>query len=213
MPVDADLKAEIQEIVELVKTVPEPLQARTLELLLQDLLDQRSGKKRAQSKRDERLGEDEEEMQRKEKAPADTRKRGSEGLNVNTLPMRLKAFMKRTKVTEKQIERLFHVEGNQYEPIWTLKTTNFSKTQVQIALLQALQRALTSGEFSFDREEVKAECEKRNSLNKANFRANFQNSGKYFSGLEKEGLVSLTDEGMNALAELVTELAGASDGD
>jgi hypothetical protein len=43
---DATLKAEIQEIVELVKTVPEPLQVRMLELLLQDLLDRTSGRKR-----------------------------------------------------------------------------------------------------------------------------------------------------------------------
>jgi len=31
---------------------------------------------------------------------------------------------------------------------------------------------------------------------------------EYFTGLEKEGLVSLTDEGMTALAALVKELAG-----
>jgi hypothetical protein len=154
-----------------------------------------------------------EHLQSKEKDQADRRKRESEGLKLSTLPMRVKAFMKRTKVTDKQIERLFHIEGNQYEPIWTLKTTKFSKTQIHIALLQALQRALTSGEFSFDREEVREECTKRNSLDKTNFRANFQNNGKYFSGLEKDGLVSLTDEGMTALAALVTEVAGSSDGD
>ncbi|MGO8757212.1 MAG: hypothetical protein ACLQG3_03725 [Terracidiphilus sp.] len=207
------LKTEIQEIVELVKTIPEPLQLRTLELLLQDLLDRTSGRKHT-SGRAEKLDKDaEEQVQRQEKAPAGKRKRESEGLDPSTLPMRVKAFMKRTKVTVRQIERLFHIEDNQYEPIWALQTTKFSKTQVHIALLRALQRALTSGEFSFDREEVREECTKRNSLDKTNFRANFQNNAKYFSGLEKDGLVSLTDEGMNALASLVTELAGASDGD
>lgn len=211
---DNTLKAEIQEIVELVKTFPEPLQVRTLELLLQDLLDRTRGRKHL-SKRDEKLekAEAEEDLQNKEKVQTDKRKRGSEGLDPNTLPMRVKAFMKRTKVTDKQIERLFHIENNRYEPIWVLQTTKFAKTQVYIALLQALQRALTSGEFSFDRDEVRAECTNRNSLDKKNFTANFQNNAKYFSGLEKDGLVSLTDEGMTALASLVTELAGASDGD
>jgi hypothetical protein len=209
--VETALKNEIQEIVELVKTVPEPLQVRTLELLLQDLLDRASGRKRP-SKQEEELDANE-VHEGKVKIPAVRRKRESEGLNSSTLPMRVKAFMKRTKVTDEQIERLFHIEDNQYEPVWALKTTKFSKTQVHIALLQALQRALTSGEFSFDREEVREECTKRNSLDKTNFRANFQNNAKYFSGLEKDGLVSLTDEGMTALAALVTELAGASDDD
>jgi hypothetical protein len=206
---DAALKSEIQEIVELVKTVPESLQVRTLELLLQDLLDRTSGKKHT------RLDENEEESEKrdatKENEKGKNREHESNGLNPQTLPMRLKAFMKRTKVTDKQLERLFHIEGNQYEPIWTLKATKFSKAQVQIALLQSLQRALTSGEFSFDREEVRAECKKKNSYDNTNFKANFQNSGKYFSGLEKDGLVSLTDEGMAVLAALIVELAGEED--
>jgi len=42
---DATLKEEIQEIIELVKTVPEPLQLRILELLLQDTLNRAEGKK------------------------------------------------------------------------------------------------------------------------------------------------------------------------
>lgn len=208
---DTALKAEIQEIVELVKTVPEPLQVRTLELLLQDLLDRTSGQKRG-TRSDENLDESRVREQQKENKETH-QERESEGLNPNTLPMRVKAFMKRTKVTDKQFERLFHIENGHYEPIWVLSTTKFSKTQVNIALLRALQRALTSGEFSFDREEVREECRKRKSYDKANFKANFQNSGKYFSGLEKDGLVSLTDEGMTALAALVSELAGAKDGD
>lgn len=130
------LKTEIQEIVELVKTIPEPLQLRTLELLLQDLLDRTSGRKHT-SGRAEKLDKDaEEQVQRQEKAPAGKRKRESEGLDPSTLPMRVKAFMKRTKVTVRQIERLFHIEDNQYEPIWALQTTKFSKTQVHIALLR-----------------------------------------------------------------------------
>lgn len=93
-----------------------------------------------------------------------------------------------------------------------MKATKFSETQVQIAFLQSLQRALTSGEFSFDREEVRTECKKKSSYSKTNFKVNFQNNQKYFSGLDKEGLVSLTDEGMKALAKTVTELAGTGDG-
>src|ERR1035441_8666166 len=165
---DTSLKTEIQEIVELVKIVPEPLQLRAFEILLQDALDRLAGKKRIhqQDKEDEEL----------EEKPPKTRERESEGLDLNTLPMRVKAFMKRTKVTAPQIEKLFHIEGKQYEPSWTLKVTKFSKAQVQIALLQSLQRALTSGEFSFDREEVRTECKNKNSYDNTNFKVNFQNN-------------------------------------
>jgi len=209
--VDAALKAEIQEIVELVKTVPESLQVRTLELLLQDLLD-RTGEPKRPAKHNDENNEEDEPLPGKERTERRA-KSTSEGLNPGTLPMRLKAFMKRTQVTIGQIDRLFHVEGKQIEPIWTLKSTKFSKTQVEIALLQSLQRAITLGEFSFDRELVREECIKRGGYNKTNFVANFRNNGKYFSGLDKDGLVSLSDEGMTALAALVNDLAGVKDGD
>ena len=119
--------------------------------------------------------------------------------------------MKKHEITGSQLEKLFHIEGNQYEPIWSLKTTKFAVNQVQIAFLQSLQRALTSGEFSFDREEVRIDCKNRNSYDTTNFKVNFINNQKYFSRLDKEGLVSLTDEGMKALARIVTELAETGD--
>src|SRR5205809_8128283 len=148
---DAALKAEIQEIIEFVRTIPESLQLRTLELLLQDTLSRAEGKKRGQ----ERIEKIEDEG-RDTKPPL---RRGTGiGLDTGKLPMRVKAFMKKHEVTDKQLDKLFHIENGQYEPIWTLETTKFAKAQVQIALLQSLQRGLTSGEFSFDREEVKAAC-------------------------------------------------------
>jgi|CZLA01.1.fsa_nt_gi hypothetical protein len=206
---DAAIKTEIQEIVELVKNLPEPLQLRTLELLLQDTLSRAEGKRQKQQQQLQELDSlKEPEDTQDKKAP----KRGTAGgLDVGSLPMRVKAFMKKHEITEKQLDKLFHIEGKEYEPIWSLKATKFSVTQVQIAFLQSLRRALTSGEFSFDREEVRTECKNKNSYDNTNFKVNFQNNQKYFSGLDREGLVSLTDEGMKALAKTVTELAGVGD--
>jgi hypothetical protein len=209
---DAALKTEIQEIVELIKIVPEPLQLRAFEILLQDSLDRLAGKRRNQRRDNEDEEYDRDDVKDDKDDKKDKDRGESEGLDPNSLPMRVKAFMKRTKVTAPQIEKLFHIEGKQFEPIWAVKVTKFSKAQVQIALLQSLQRALTSGEFSFDREEVRTECKNKKSYIKTNFKANFENNAKYFSGLEKDGLVSLTDDGMTALANLITELAGADDG-
>jgi hypothetical protein len=204
---EATLKAEIQEIIELVKTVPEPLQLRAFELLLQDALNRA---KRADGKYEQREPDEEPNPGTDPTNPAPSGPTG--GLDVGKLPMRVKAFMKKHEVTDKQLDKLFHIEGKQYEPIWSLTATKFSETQVQIAFLRSLQRALTSGEFSFDREEVRTECKSRNSYDNTNFKVNFQNNHKYFSGLDKEGLVSLTDEGMRALAKTVAALAGTADG-
>ena len=57
---DAALKAEIQEIIELVKTVPESLQLRAFEILLQDALDRVGGKKgsRHEDARDDKKGKE-----------------------------------------------------------------------------------------------------------------------------------------------------------
>lgn len=203
---DAALKSEIQEIVELIKTLPEPLQLRAFEILLQDALDRFGEKKRSRRGGNEERDEREVLAAKEKKSEQD-----SQGLDPNTLPMRVKAFMKRTKLNAEQLERLFHIEGKQYEPIWVLTATQFSKAQVQTALMQSLRHALASGEFSFDREEVRTACKERGTLSESNFKANFQNNAKYFSGLEKDGLVSLTDDGMTALAALITDLAGGKE--
>jgi hypothetical protein len=206
---DAALKTEIQEIVEVVKTVPESLQLRAFEILLQDALDRVGGKPR--NRGDEKKDDTDDTKDTDDKPEKkDRRDRVSEGLDPDSVPMRVKAFMKRTQVTAPQTGKLFHVEKDHFEPIWAIKVAKFSKAQVQVALLQALQRALTSGEFSFDREEVRTACESKKCYDGTNFKANFRNSAKLFSGLDKEGLVSLTDDGMTDLASLIGELAGTS---
>jgi hypothetical protein len=109
---DAVLKAEIQEIIELVKTVPESLQLRTLELLLQDALNRTEGKK----EKKEREPDEKSETAKEEKKSAHLKS----GLHVGALPMRVKAFMKKHAIAGQQLEKLFHIEGEQYEPIWSL---------------------------------------------------------------------------------------------
>ncbi len=202
---DAALKTEIEEIVEVIKSVPEPLQARAFELLLQDAIERHTSKQREHrdTEKDREIKPDR-EVKPKPKPNGD--------LDPDKLPMRFKAFMTRTKVTAPQIAKLFHIEGDQFIPIWTVKGTQVSKAQIQLALLQSLHRGVTSGEFSFDREDVRTDCEAKKCYDAGNFKANFRNNAKLFSGLDKDGLVSLTDDGMNELAALITRLAGLEDG-
>src|SRR5258708_37832825 len=101
---DAALKTEIQEIVEIVTTGPEPLQLRAFEILLQGAIDRVGRKERA--RRDSEKEDDRDDDVKDKKRDKD-REPESEGLDPNTLPMRFNAFRKGTKVTAPQIEKLF----------------------------------------------------------------------------------------------------------
>jgi hypothetical protein len=137
-----------------VKTVPEPLRLRILELLLQDTLN------RAEGKKPKRERESEPEDDTPETKPS-TGRAAASSLDVSQLPIRAKAFRKKHSITAQHLERLFHVEGKEYAPIWTPQATKFAAVQIHISLLLSLQPALASGEFSFDRDEVRTQCKER----------------------------------------------------
>lgn len=90
-----------------MKTLPEQLQLRTLELLLQDALNRVETKKPIQQRESEKEDDDGPDK----KTPVT--RGATSGLDVGTLPMRVKAFMKKHEITDKQFEKLFHIEGKQ----------------------------------------------------------------------------------------------------
>jgi hypothetical protein len=207
--VDANLKSEIQEIIELVKQCPEPLQLRAFELLLQHAL-RNNGAERGEHA-DRGVGSPLETRGTKKLQGQDNDRQGESTLNVNELPMRVKAFMKKNSITPQQIEQLFHIEGGQIFPIWSLRTTKFAEGQMHIALMQSLKRALESGEFSFEQDEVRKEAREKRTYDDKNFSANFKYREAYFTKLAKDGLSPLSDDGMNALAALIRQLTASSD--
>jgi hypothetical protein len=192
--VDDSLKSEIAEIASLVKALPENLQLRAFEMLLENCLDRGSHDKAPkQSRADTKL-----EPPRRDEEP-----RKSQGIGALSLPLRLKAFMKKHDVNVEQLDKLFHAEDGAVEPIWSSDETKHSKAQIEIALMEALQHAMVAGEFTFDPEEVRAICEAKRCYDKGNFKANFRNNPRLFAALKDTGPISLSDEGMKRLAEMI----------
>lgn len=190
---DSELKKEIKEIIEVVKECPEGLQGRAFEILLTDCLEQRREGKPPKR-----------EVKEKEKKPPEIEGLGKSGFENFQLPMRVKAFLKKQNLVPTDLDKTFHVENQEIEPIWSLETTAFSKAQIQIALIDALENALTSGEFSFQLEKVREKCQEKQAYDKTNFMKNFKgSSGKYFGKIDSDSPTSLSDEGMNRLADYI----------
>jgi hypothetical protein len=86
-----------------------------------------------------------------------------------------------------------------------------SESQVRIALLSALRNGLENGDFEFDGEAVREECNTRKGYDPSNFAANFKNSSDLFDGFEKyersNPVVKLSEDGKKKLGDLVRALA------
>lgn len=189
-----ELRKEIDEVFELVKGLPENLQLRAMEILLQDFVVRspvRGGK--------QTIGDPPSDSN----PPLQHQANQREGVQGMILPMRLKAFLKKNNISLNSLDSRFHVEGGQVIPIWTLDTHRVATAQIQIALLLALQRALTAGEFAFDCHEVRELCKTKKAYDGDNFAGNFRRNARLFANLDSEGLVQLSDEGMNELARLI----------
>ena len=85
-----------------------------------------------------------------------------------------------------------------------------AECQIRVALLQSLKNALSSGEFEFDGEAVRAEVEMRKCYDPTNFTAHFKNNKSLFEGFDKydkkSPKVKLSSEGRVALAAAIKQL-------
>jgi|HubBroStandDraft_6_1064221.scaffolds.fasta_scaffold477554_1 hypothetical protein len=211
-------KADILEIIGIAKECPEPLQAKCLEMLLEDYL-KRSGSSA-------RKTPPAKEIETKPPTPADKPEEGETVVlpnDVGNTPsgqrdlvpadvhLKAKKFLNQYSLTLDDLNQLFFIEGDEIKPLYDdLKTTKASETQIRIGLLQALRTGITDGEFQFDGEEVREECQERKAYDKNNFPANFKNSASLFVGFDKydknSPVLKLTEAGRARLAETIREL-------
>jgi hypothetical protein len=120
--VDESLKSEIVDIASLVKTLPETLQLRAFEMLLQHCLDGRSGENRSK----QRSGT--ENLEKDDSACENETRQKSSPVASMSLPLRLKAFMKKHNISAEHLDKLFHVENGEVELGWALGVRQTVKT-------------------------------------------------------------------------------------
>lgn len=222
----SDLKEEIKDIVEIVALVPELLKVMCFEILLKDALEMRHRSHNPISKvLMHPASEPKTEKATSFPAPegdsteslvasipgVQPKVNGGSDITLSDLHMKTRRFIEKGGLTLEHINNAFYKEGDKFELLVTdLGATTMAGGQFRIASIQALQRALTDGEFITTVEAVREECKMRKCYDSANFTTNFKNSAAYFDFGEWTKEVTelrLSEDGKRALADVVKTIS------
>jgi hypothetical protein len=206
---DEELKKKVLEVGEVVKGLPPAVQEKAFEMLLSLELGGTLVKK------DKGAGPTPEPNGSKAGpeggAEAAVQRRGGEDLVPQDLHLKAKKFLEKQGLTIENLNELFYKEGDEIKPLFEdLKTTKSSESQIRLGLLSALRNAIQQGEFEFNGEDVRQQCQLRKTYDATNFKANFRNNKKLFDKFEnyekEKPEIRLSEEGREALAKLIKEL-------
>lgn len=199
------IEDRIKEFVEISKQCPENLQSICFEILLKNYLDQANGVfadgERPDTSTEDEQGDmgvnDDKSLQR--------------DITISDVHVKTKKFLESNGLTIDHINQIFYKEGEDIKELFDdLKTTKIAESQIRIALLQAFKRSLSEGDFVFNGEEVRKECELRKCYDGANFATNFRNNQSLFDGFDKynnrKPLVKLGSEGKKELSAVIKDL-------
>jgi hypothetical protein len=190
-------KADIAQIVEIVKTVPEGLQQRCFELLFEQA-----------------FSEPKQVPEVERKAPeAEKPAEGAEpAVSGKKLPGNIKAILRRGDVTEEDLGKLFMLEHDPLLPVYRLPKGNTSKAQMAKVMMVLLENGLLNNNISAPYAELR-EALKDEGLHDGNFNKALKRNADLFrgaitkDGIDENGTVELSGPGLEKLAETIKELA------
>lgn len=179
-----ELKAKLPQILKIVEKCPELLQPECLKLLLGEYLKTRS--------------------------PWAPRTVGRD-LEPNRIhPKARRFFFDKYSVGMEMLNWLFYEEGDGAVAFHDLdlETTAKATCQIRLALLESVRQAIATGEFAFEVEIVRRECETRDCYDSANFQKNFRNKKQLFVGYDSTcKKLPLSDKGKEDAIEVIKLLA------
>jgi hypothetical protein len=208
-----DLKARVLEIAQIARACPENLQEKCFELLLADLLARRTEPQGGAAAK--RVGEGRAQIEPPEgdeiSASEGESPDGQSDLGNADVHVKARRFLQKYNLTLEDLNQIFYKEGDSILPLYDdLRTTRLAESQIRIALLQSLRAGVQSGEFEFNGESVRSECQQRKCYDGGNFATNFRNSATLFEGFDKYNktapTIKLSEDGRRELAELIREL-------
>jgi hypothetical protein len=191
----AKAKADIAEIVEIVKTVPEALQQRCFELLFDIAF-------ASTTARTEPKPEPKGEPTADEKKPLSSDKK---------LPPNVLAFIHRNDVTRDDLGKLFMLDHDPLLPIYKMPSGNIAKSQLTKVMMVLLENGLLNNSLNAPYAELR-EALKDDGLYDGNLNKNLKRNHGFFRGaigedsIDENGTVELTGSGMEKLAEVIKEL-------
>lgn len=208
------LKAEIKEIIEIVKECPEALQAKCFELLLEDYLTSngKSGKQKDDTQIEPNIIGDEKENNQDTKTgdPETT----PEDIKISDFHVKVQKLLNENEITTEVLNKLYYKENGKLMPFYeTLKSTSMATCQIRLALLTAFENCFAegAGELTFTCEAVRERCKTMKCYNASNFTAYFKNNSnmwdnfpdKYDGGIK----ILVSSDGKRELAKVLLDLA------
>jgi hypothetical protein len=169
------LKEKVDEFATIAKSLPENLQVVCFDLLLRNHLERA------------KLPHIEPKLPPKESSPAQTPSDSpapdpadtgtkQEDLKDTDLHLKARKFLQKYVLSVDHLNNLYFKENDELKTLYEdLKTVRTSESQIRITLLQALQNAISTGEFETDAENVRKECMLRKCYDVGNFSANYNN--------------------------------------
>jgi hypothetical protein len=187
-------KADISEIVEIVKTVPEALQQRCFELLFEAAFsDVKPVAKPNSETKDEPAPDD------KPQSPS-----------TKKLPPNVMAFMRRQNVSSEELGKLFMLDHDPLLPVYNISTGGgMAKSQLTKVMMVILENGLLNNSLSASYGELRSSV-RDDGFFDSNFNKLFKRD--LFKGVSKDGVtddavVELSGTGLEKLAEVIKELA------
>ena len=203
------LKDKIIEFSEIAKSLPDNFQVICFELLLKNHLEGGKPPQRESAPPPESPAPSA-PLAELQVTPAADLGNKQEDLLLKDLHVKTKKFIEKYAVTLDQLNNLFFKENGEIKPLYDdLKTTRTSESQIRIALLLALQSAISTGDFEIETESVRQQCVERKCYAGTNFAANFKNNKSLFDFDEYTGStlsVRLSENGKKELADIIKEL-------
>lgn len=202
-----DIKNKVLEFAAIANECPETLREKCFELLLSYYLDSVYGKK---AKKEKPIS-DGEQKEDNEKGFSLGGKRDQDDIEEKDIHVKARQFLKRYSLSIDNINELYYKEDGHFKPLYDdLNTTQAKESQIRISLLQALQSSLENGDYEFDGENVRTECQARKCYDMKNFTNYFNQSKELFDAFEKyskeESKIKLSTSGKEKLANLIKEL-------
>lgn len=205
---DFDFKTvvgKIKEINRVVETCPDSVKEKCFELLFKTVF---SGSPFVQGSVYKEGPEM--ELDSKGDTPEIEEKKSSYKLPPNVL-----AFSRKYGLSATDLEKLFILDHEPLLPIYKINSQNIARAQLQKVMMVLLENGLLNNQIKAPYQELRESC-KEDGLADSNFNKTLKKRHKLFKGaiqstkIIETGVVELTGDGYEKLAETIRELGGMS---
>ena len=196
------IEQKIKKILEIVKLCPPNLQEKCFEILFIAIIKECDAKLESEvNKKQELQGH----IKSEDHAVGNQKQ---EEIKVSDIHLKAKKLLEQG-VTIEDINNIFYKEEEELKPLFDdLKSSKMSESQIKLALLEALRNAIQTGEFKFNVDSIKQQCDTYKCFDSPNFATNFRNQKGLFNEDYKKGVnMTLSSKGKNNLVKIIKELA------